>query len=124
MPYNLTKKQLENLQLLHDGLPKQKNLEMKYYAENAEGAKTATKEHPCGTTTCIAGFGPSCGVPIKPNEFWFEYTERQFHNENDGRVDDFIFYPDWPNSIEQGQKRIKMVIDGKMPENFDFKDRY
>ena len=128
MPYGLTKKNLSNLQLLHDGLPKQDKLDMGLFAHNDQDAKTATKEHPCQTNTCIGGFGPSCGVKIKKHELWYGYCIRAFcggkSNDDAETIWHFIFGSDWHDSVEQGQKRIKMVMDGKIPEDFNYTEVY
>ena len=128
--YGRTKEQHDNTQLLIDGfkaLPDDYNLlVMKYFAINNAWAKNATPEHPCKTTMCIIGHGPSFGIPHtnEDRNSWEQYSFRAFGFEFGSKGWSFCFSSNWPNDMNQAIIRLEMMQRGEVPDVWDYDDVY
>ena len=129
----LNTSQRENLKKLVrflEALPEDYDrLRMYQWAYNNYGAAHATPEHPCGTPACLVGHGPSAGIPFLPDEFgalghpiWRRYARRAFASEQDGLT--FMIGNSWPNSISEGLARIKLMLAGRIPDGWEYSDRF
>ena len=119
--------QRENLKKLvrfFESLPEDYgNLEMYMWAHDEMEAANATPEHPCGTPACLAGHGPSAGIPLQKHGGsinWANYASRAFGY----RHLDFLFGFGWPDSIPEGLARIKLVLANNVPEDWYYSDRF
>ena len=120
-----------NLQKLHDFCPKIEELYMGMFAYDDTEATTATPEHPCGSPACLIGNGPGAGVPTHKDSIdgdgyveWHGYSEANFIANSDSSLWLFAFDGEWPNCTKEAQARLKLIIDEKVPGQWDYSDRF
>ena len=127
--YGRTQEQHDNLQKLINGLKALPDdyglLNMYRFASYDTAAKNATPEHPCRTSMCIAGHGPSLGIPFidVDNGRWTPYSKRAFGFINCVHWD-FCFSAHWPDDMNQAIARLEMAQRGDIPKPWDFDDIY
>ena len=127
---NTQRRNLTKLVRFLEALPEDyENLLMNQWATDTDEAVHAAPDHPCGTPACLIGHGPSAGVPFLPDELglggfptWQSYASRAFASEQDGLI--FITGGYWPDSIQEGIARIKLVLADKVPADWDYSDRF
>lgn len=74
----------------------------------------------CGTSACLLGHGPLCGVsPTTRDEKynWWSYREL-FINESLVTYD-FLFCTEWPDLLSQGRARIHRLLQKGVPSWFN-----
>lgn len=105
---------------------------MRFYA----GASTGLEMFPgsvkdeCGTSACLLGHGPVCGIkPIgDERKDWSEYAKKFV--ENDWPAADnidwkFLFGQEWSNDIDQAKARLfHHLTVGSATDDFDYEDEY
>ena len=116
----------KNLKKLRDWVVENRKLiklDMKQYAVDKTAAMNASPEHPCQTSCCLVGYGPSAGIPMTDYEVSLgdfpNYLDRVFSVSNDmGDIDfEFVFGERWSTDIDHAIKRLDYVI-----ENNDYPD--
>ena len=129
MKYDYSKVNFENIQKLHDFVPKIKNLAMDNYTEGTMfdlATAQSSPEHPCGTAACLIGNGPSAGIPVNDKHFdhtlgdgvdWYEYSTECFIGEDDYEIRLWVFAFDvrWTDCKEEAQARLKLILDKEVP---------
>ena len=129
--YGRTQEQHDNTQKLINGLKALPDdyglLDMREFAESYGSAKNATPEHPCGTSMCIIGHGPSLGIPFinEDNCSWPRYSRRAFGFTRKTKSGwSFCFSSYWPNDMNQAIIRLEMAQHGKIPDSWYHDDIY
>ena len=128
--YGRTQKQHDNLQKLIDGLKALPDdyslLDMNRFAINDGEAIRATPIHPCGTSMCIVGHGPSFGIPFTDEDGndWVYYSKRAFGFSACTRKWEFCFDPLWPSDVNQAIIRLEMAQREEIPVLWDFDDKF
>ena len=130
--YGRTQEQHDNLQKLIDGLKSKPDnyglLNMSRFAEDDRLAKTATPEHPCGTSMCVVGHGPSFGIPFIYEDLndWMEYSLRAFGFV--GLKWNFCFNSLWSmycsSDINEAIARLEMAQRGDIPNWWNYDDTF
>ena len=137
--YAITREQEQNLRTLVIGLerllPTHEHLfnMNKYYDEDCYfTTQDATVENPCGTSACAVGFAPSCGIKMISGEGWVDFAYRVFggqdiYSDESNSINSFMFAGNWyheKNQMREAIARIKLVLAGKAPKDFNFTDSY
>ena len=83
-------------------------------------AGLATRElyQECGTVACAAGHGPMAGVPARPGEDWYDYTERCFTG-GDNDAFNYMFGAQWKkidNTPKGAAARIRRYLAEGTPD--------
>ena len=129
LDYTLSDVQRANLTTLRDYLanpPHAVELWMQYWAWDERRAQCATPAHPCGTPACVVGHGPAAGIPMLPEDLgsFYHYSCRAFIALHHLGARFFAFGTSWPDSIPEAVARLTMVLDGTVPAEWDYDDRY
>ncbi len=134
--YFISKEQEQNLRKLVIGLERllpthEDKFDMVDFADNDEEAEEGTIEHPCESSACAVGYGPSCGIPFEKHLVsWNYYSAASFGGENyngEYTINDFMFSSHWDhkkNQMREAIARIKIVLAGEVPEIFDYTESY
>lgn len=64
----------------------------------------------CGTSCCLAGYGPVAGITPKPKEEWGAYIDRCF-GANDGNMFNFLFDGGWKSDRLFAAKRVLFYVE-------------
>lgn len=124
-----TQLNIENLKKLREFWIAQEDqslLDMSDFASDYDEAQDATPEHPCGSSMCAIGSGPSAGIPFEEDDdySWMDYSNRVFGICSIERDWNFLFSETWPDDINQLVARMTLVIDGKIPNRWTYEDEY
>ena len=119
--YGRSQEQHDNTQKLIDGLKAKPDdydlLVMESFGADDIAAKHATPEHPCRTAMCVAGHGPSLGIPFTAadNNSWVNYTIRAFGFMGGTYEWSFCFSPVWSDDMNQAVARLELAQRGEIP---------
>lgn len=113
---------IENLKKYYDWTEENlKDRKINMMMLNKGDNSSKDSENICGTAACFLGYAPLCfGVDdsdYDDKEFDYDlFCDRVFSIAFDATECDWLFGSFWPNCLEQARKRLKMLIDGEMPE--------
>jgi hypothetical protein len=125
-----TQLNIENLKKLREFWSKSEPelLDMGDFAHNPDEARYADQQHPCGSSMCAIGSGPSAGIPFDNDMGWMHYSKRVFGvgaaNYGPDPEWNFLFSDIWPSSVDQLIARLTLAIDGKIPKVWTYEDQY